>query len=108
MRRVGRTLNARKIYPQSIFERFEALLRILRPESAMAAKLPMRLRLLFGSAESAPAFDGAQFLQFLFGFRFRRKKKALSLSVDLEPIEVIMIFAAALWKVSQSSARMRR
>ncbi len=38
------------------------------------------------------------FLQFLFGSRFRGKKKALSLSVDLEPIEVIMIFAAALWK----------
>src|SRR6202035_407288 len=40
------------------------------------------------------------------GFRFGCEKKALSLSVDLEPIEVIVVIAAALIrKYSQCSAR---
>jgi hypothetical protein len=52
----------------------------------MAAALPMRLRLLFGSAESAPAFDGAQFIQFLFGFRFRRKKRRFRFPLTLSPL----------------------
>jgi hypothetical protein len=43
--------------------------------------------------------------KFLFGFRFACEKKTLSLSVDLEPIEVIMVTAVALIrKYSQCSA----
>jgi len=47
-----------------------------------------------------------RFQPVLFGFRFGGKKKALSLSVDLEPIEVIMVIAVALRrKYSRCSAR---
>jgi hypothetical protein len=36
------------------------------------------------------------FFKFLFGFRLACEKKMLSLSVDLDPIEVIMVTAVAL------------
>jgi len=43
--------------------------------------------------------------KFLFGFRLACEKETLSLSVDLEPIEVIMVTAIArIRKYSQCSA----
>lgn len=64
-------------------------LRILRPGSAIPAKLPARLR---------PPFRDPliPFLQLLFGFHNGCEKKTLSLSVDLEPIEVILVVAGCL------------
>jgi hypothetical protein len=84
--------------PNRLFECFE-------PLCAFCGQDPQFLR----NCQGVFAFSSdppIPFLQFLFGFRFGCEKKALSLSVDLEPIEVIMVTAAAaIRKYWQCSAR---
>jgi hypothetical protein len=83
-------------YPKMTFKRFEAF-------CAFCGQDPQLLRncqcvFAFFSDPPLPFFSSSLASAFVV-------KKGGSLSVDLEPIEVIMVCAAALWKYSQSSAR---
>ena len=74
--------------PNRLFERFD-------PLCAFCGQDPQFVR----NRQRVFAFFSdplIPFLQFLFGLGFACEKKALSLSVDLEPIEVIMVTAVAL------------
>ncbi len=74
--------------PNRLFERFE-------PLCAFCGQDPQFLpncRCVFAFFSDPPL----PFLHFLFVFCFGGEKKALSLSVDLEPIEVIMVIAVSL------------
>jgi hypothetical protein len=84
--------------PNGLFERFE-------PLCAFSGQDPQFLR----NCQRVFAFFSdplIPFLQFLLGFRFACEKKTPSLSVDLEPIEVILVIPVAfVGEYAQESAR---